>query len=100
MTSIGIEAFSHCVGLTSVTIGSGVKSIDYRAFYGQDIRTVISLIKNPNKIDGISPENLRTFSLNTFKNAKLYVPKGTIEKYNATSGWKDFANIMEGTPTN
>ena len=24
---------------------------------------------------------------------------GTIDKYKATAGWKDFANIVEGNPT-
>jgi len=40
-----------------------------------------------------------TFSQITFMNAMLYVPTGKMEVYKATEGWKDFANIVEGTPT-
>ena len=96
VTSIGGYAFYECYGLTSVTIGSGVTSIGYYAFNGADIPTVISLIENPFKITG-KTSDYRTFSYNTFINATLYVPKGTIEKYKATDGWKDFVFIEEGT---
>ena len=73
-------------------------SIGYAAFDGVDIPTVISLIENPFKITG-KTWDIRTFSQNTFNNATLYVPKGTIEKYKATYGWKDFAYIVESDPT-
>ena len=96
VTSIGYEAFQYCSGLTSVTIGSGVTSIGNNAFNGADIPTIISLIENPFKITG-KTSGLRTFTQNTFNNATLYVPKGTIEKYKATDGWKDFLFIEEGT---
>ena len=59
------------------------------------LSTVISQIENPFTITGKSSDN-RTFSKNTFNNATLYVPKGTIEKYKATEGWKDFLFIEEG----
>ena len=96
VTSIGNYAFYNCSGLTSVTIGSGVTSIEICAFDGVDIPTIISLIENPFKITG-NISNFRTFTQNTFLNATLYVPKGTIEKYKATDGWKDFLFIEEGT---
>jgi len=96
VTSIGNWAFSNCSGLTSVTIGSGVTSIGERAFEGVDIPTVISLIENPFAIRG-KTSDFRTFTQNTFLNATLYVPKGTIDKYKATDGWKDFLFIEEGT---
>jgi hypothetical protein len=94
VTSIGSSAF-YGSGLTSVTIGSGVTSIGDNAFNGVDIPTVISLIENPFTIKG-KTSDYRTFSQNTFNNATLYVPKGTIEKYKATGGWKDFFFIEEG----
>ena len=96
VTSIGGGAFEGCSGLTSVTIGSGVTSIGNRAFDGVDIPTIISLIENPFKITG-KTSDLRTFTQNTLNNATLYVTKGTIDKYKATDGWKDFLFIEEGT---
>ena len=98
VTSIGYGAFCGCSGLTSVTIPNSVTSIGDNAFEGADIPTVISLIENPFEITG-KTSDYRTFTQNTFNNATLYVPVGTIDKYKATNGWKDFAYIVEGTPT-
>ena len=97
VTSIGNRAFYNCSGLTSVTIPNSVTSIGNRAFEEVDIPTVISLIENPFTIYGKTSDS-RTFSQNTFNNATLYVPKGTIDKYKATKGWKDFLFIEEGVP--
>ena len=96
VTSIGNSAFFACKDLTSVTIGNSVTSIGILAFNGCDIPTVISQIENPFTILGKSSGN-RVFTQNTFNNATLYVPKGTIEKYKSTDGWKDFVFIEEGT---
>ena len=93
VTSIGGSVFQDCKSLTSVTIGNSVISIGDRAFSGIDLPIVISQIENPFKIDG------STFSKNTFNNATLYVPKGSIDKYKSTEGWKDFLFIEEGLPT-
>ena len=95
VTGIGNRAFYGCSGLTSVTIPNSVTSMGEGAFEGADIPTVISLIEKPFAISG-KKSDLRTFSQNTFINATLYVPKGTIEKYKATEGWKDFFFIEEG----
>jgi len=98
VTSIGSWAFDCCSGLTSITIPNSVTSIGSSAFDGVDLTTVVSLIENPFVIEGKSSSS-RAFSVNTFNNATLYVPVGTIDKYKATDGWKDFVYIVEGTPT-
>ena len=91
VASIGEYAFYNSSGLTSVTISNSVMSIGDYAFSGWNLPVVISLIENPFSIYG------GTFSNNTFMNATLYVPVGTIDKYKTTEGWKNFLFIEEGT---
>ena len=76
--------------MTTITIPNSVKRIRGLVFAGCDISTVISKIENPFAID---PD---IFSRNTYSNATLYVPVGTLEQYKATEGWKYFSYIEEG----
>ena len=96
VASIGEGAFYGCTNLTSVALPNSVTTIEDGAFGGcSSLTSVISLIENPFTIIGKSVEG-STFSLDTFNNATLYVPKGTIDKYKATGGWQDFVFIEEG----
>lgn len=117
VTDMGGGTFYGCNGLTSVTIGNSVTDIGYQVFYGcssltsitipssvwhirdsafgecNNIQEVISKIENPFDIDA------KSFSENTFTNARLYVPEGTIDIYKNRLGWKKFAYIEEGAPS-
>ena len=66
MTSIGSYAFGACIGLTEI----------------------VCLIEKP-----FAPGNNCWYKVS--KGTPLYVPKGTKELYEATTGWHEFTNIIE-----
>ena len=95
VTSIGFGAFAECSGLTSVTIPSSVTSIGDRVFNGSSgLTSVVSKTENPYNIDN------ECFSKEVFENTTLYVPQGTIDKYQATDGWNKFLHIEELNSSN
>lgn len=86
VTSINIDAFSECHGLKKVVLPEFLENIcEFRDC--PNIETIESYIKEPFPIKSFD-DVVKMF-------ATLYVPVGTKAKYEATEGWKDFANIVE-----
>lgn len=94
VASIGDWAFSRCTSLTSVTIPSSVTSLGEGVFWDINFESVISMIEEPFTIKGES-EEFSPFYHDTFQNAILYVPVGTVDMYKETKGWKEFVTIKE-----
>ena len=63
----------------------------------RSLASIVSMIEEPFKISGEYWLD-RTFDSEIFKSITLYVPQGTMDKYKATEGWKDFALIKELIP--
>ena len=89
VTTIGNGAFAYCSGLTTISIPESVSSIGNYAFYGcTSLTSITSLIQEPFKVYSIVSDE-------TYSNATLYVPAGTIDAYKATADWNKFEKIVE-----
>jgi hypothetical protein len=90
LTNMGNSTFYGCTSLASITIPSSVTSIGDMAFYNcSNLASVTSYIMEPMDIDSYVFNGIA-------KTAKLYVPKGTKQKYKAIENWvKHFSSVME-----
>ena len=88
VTAIGRYAFFGRRTLTSITIPCQVTSIGKSAFYYcRALAKVSSMTREPFAVTDVF--------VGIPDDATLYVPAGTKALYEATDGWKDFANIVE-----
>ena len=88
MTSIRSEAFRGCSGLTSVTIGSGVKNIYSQAFAScKDLTDVYCLTEE------VPSTKTDAFKDSYIEYATLHVNAASIDDYKAVEPWKNFKSI-------
>ena len=87
------RSFKNCSSLKAIYF-DGVKNIHSEAFVGCSSLTEIHLkTKTPPSV------NEDSFDEETYKNAILFVPEGTIEVYTNSETWNKFEKISDGTTT-
>ena len=98
LTSIGKWGFSRCA-IVNLTLPSTLTAIGDKAFWNNELTTVISNIEEPFEI---SIDVFQTFYVDEVheyvfpSSASLYVPKGSKTKYNTIAGgWTQFVKIEE-----
>ena len=94
VTSIGGYAFEWCIGLTSVTIGSGIKYINSSAFASCAKLTDVTCYAE--KVPSTAPD---AFRASYIQFATLHVPASAVNAYKAADPWKNFKSIIEVNPT-
>ena len=86
---IARETFYGCKSLKNVSFGKNIEEIGTSAFSGCD---ALETLKANWTMPIETPDN--TFSNTVYKNAKLYIPGGTMAAYQATGCWNKFQSIM------
>jgi hypothetical protein len=90
LSVIAEVAFSKCSSLTSIEIPNNVIKIESGAFAGcSSLQSIKSFITEPYSIQK------DVFDENVYRQATLYIPKGTEKLYSRFDGWREFLNIVE-----
>ena len=106
LTAIGEKAFCGCSGLTTLFCSANIESYGNGAFEGcKVVETLIVKgsvmpIVPSDKLTNItlfSPIPLETaeFTNKVYRNATVYVPEGSLERYQTADVWKNFWTIKE-----
>ena len=110
LTAIGDEAFKGCSGLKTILFSENIDAYGSNVFEGCDavetmtVKGSVMPTVPSDKITSItlySPVPLETaeFANKVYRNATVYVPQGSLERYQAASVWKNFWTIKEFDPT-
>jgi len=92
VTIIDEWAFENARGLTSVTIPNSVRTISVGAFCGATgLTEIISLSTTP---PATHTGAFGTGSSRVNTSIPVYVPVNSVDAYKATSGWRNFTNII------
>ena len=85
LTTICSGAFEQCYNLTSVSIPATITAIEKEAFYNCSPRIECKATTPPVCVS------------RSFYNVsgKVYIPEGTLELYQAATGWKDFTYLID-----
>ncbi len=94
ITQIGEDAFANFVNLRQVTLGTGVKVLEQKAFYGcSAIETIICYSQRP---PTVNTNALYGLSYSTV----VYVPSGYLENYQMHDAWGLYdVRPLGATPT-
>lgn len=90
MTSIGDGVFRSCSALTTVTIGSGVKKIQFNAFSKcPELKDVYCLAET------VPTTQSNAFEDSYIEYATLHVPSASLSAYKVAAPWRNFGNIVD-----
>ena len=87
VTTLGAYAFSHCPNLMTVTIGSGIGSLENNPFLG--CGGITSYTIRSETPPTLGPEGLPGTIL------KIYVPSSAVDTYKAAEGWSGYKDNIQ-----
>lgn len=85
LTTICSGAFNQCYDLKSVSIPVTVTAIEEEAFYSCSPRI---------ECKAMTPPTCTRYSFSNVS-SKVYIPEGTLELYQAATGWKDITYLID-----
>ena len=109
VTSIGSNAFSGCSGLKSLFVGTNVDTYGENVFEGCTaveeltvMGSVMPMVPSDKfttiRMFSPGPLDVEEFDAKVYRTATLYVPKGSLARYQVADVWKKFWNIKEFNP--